>query len=88
MDTQIWFVGPKGDYSEKIKYSTISECLEYCNTKQILAEDIETSPRYKKGGYNELAKIVGTCEHPESSVWMEEWLDEFLINPTKKILEP
>lgn len=38
----VWYIGPKGDYSEKIKFTTIQHCYDYCKDKMILAEDIET----------------------------------------------
>lgn len=38
-------------------------------------------------GYEQLSKEFGACKHPESSIWMEEWLDKTLRNPAKKALE-
>lgn len=33
------------------------------------------------GGYDELSALFGACKHPESSVYMEEWLDRVLRKP-------
>ena len=30
-------------------------------------------------GYEKLAAEFGACEHPESSVWLAEWLDRVLM---------
>ena len=34
-------------------------------------------------GYLELSREFGGCEHPESSVWMTEWLERVLREPAK-----
>lgn len=48
----IRFIGPENSgYSNKIRYSTIEECYEYCKDKRILGEDIETTYRYTKNTY-------------------------------------
>ena len=38
------------------------------------------------GGYELLSKEFGACEHPESSLWMTEWLDRVLLGPAMKVL--
>jgi DNA polymerase I-like protein with 3'-5' exonuclease and polymerase domains len=38
---------------EGIKNTTISECLAYCKSKTILGIDIETTPKYKQGTFDE-----------------------------------
>lgn len=48
---EVKYIGPKSDYSEKIIYSTVEECYEYCKDKKELSIDIETSYRYPKGTY-------------------------------------
>jgi len=30
-------------------------------------------------GYKKLAQEFGACEHPESSVWLTEWLNKILM---------
>lgn len=47
----IKFIGPIGNYSDKVIYSTIEECYQYCNNKQELGIDIETSYRYPLGTF-------------------------------------
>lgn len=47
----IWYIGPKGDYSDRVQYSSIEKCYNYCKDKMVLGEDIETSKRYPKGTY-------------------------------------
>ena len=37
-------------------------------------------------GYLELSREFGACEHPESSVWMTEWLERVLREPAKAAL--
>ncbi len=47
----IRYIGPVGEYSERVQYSTIDECLEYCQDKMLLGEDIETTRKWPAGTY-------------------------------------
>ena len=48
---EVFFIGPTGNYSNMVQYSTIEECYEYCKDKMIIAEDIETTYKFPKGTY-------------------------------------
>lgn len=48
----IKYIGPKSEiYSDRIIYSSIQECWEYCKDKKELGEDIETTIAQPKGTY-------------------------------------
>lgn len=69
-------------YVSPTEYSNLMEACLKAEKADALQEVLRRYAIMQDGdGYEALAKEFGECAHPESSYWMEEWLDRVLRYP-------